>query len=58
MPRRDANWISTEIERLISGADLDEALIKQMSSEERALFEVSIIDALNGVTREGQHRLR
>jgi len=58
VPRRDANWISIEIERLIAGVDLNEALIKQMSSEERALFEVSIIDALNEGNREGQHRLR
>ena len=29
-----------------------------MSSEERALFEVSLIDALNRGTREEQHRLR
>jgi hypothetical protein len=29
-----------------------------MSGEDRALFEVSIIDALNRGTREGQHRLR
>jgi hypothetical protein len=56
--RPDANWISTEIERLSAGADLDERLMKQMSSEERVLFEVSVIDALNGGNREAQHRLR
>jgi hypothetical protein len=29
-----------------------------MSAEDRALFEVSLIDALNSSTRERQHRLR
>ncbi len=56
--RDDPKWVSREIERLCSGEDLNEPLIKQMSAEERALFEVSIIDALNSTTREGQHRLR
>ncbi len=56
--RDDPKWVSREIERLCSGEDLNELLIKKMSAEERALFEVSIIDALNSTTREGQHRLR
>lgn len=56
--RRDPKWAAREIERLCSGEDPNEPLIKQMSAEDRALFEVSIIDALNGATREGQHRLR
>ena len=54
----NANWVSQEIERLCSGEDLDDAAIKQMSAEERALFEVSVIDALNKCSREDQHRLR
>ena len=56
--RRDPKWVSREVERLCSGEDLSEPLIKQMSAEDRALFEVSLIDALNSKTREGQHRLR
>jgi hypothetical protein len=54
----DASWVSQEIVRLCSGEDLDDAAIKRMSGEERALFEVSIIDALNKCSREDQHRLR
>jgi len=55
---RDPKWVSREIERLCSGQDPNEPLIKQMSAEDRALFEVSVIDALNNRMREGQHRLR
>lgn len=55
-PERE--WVSLEIERLCSGQDPNDPLIKQMSDEDRALFEVSLIDALNSRTREGQHRLR
>ena len=56
--RRDPKWVSREIERLCSGVGPSAPLIKRMSAEDRALFEVSIIDALNGGTRECQHRLR
>lgn len=56
--RRDPKWVSREIERLCSGEEPDAPLIRHMSIEDRALFEVSIIDALNRGTREGQHRLR
>lgn len=55
---RDPKWVSCEIERMCSGRDANEPLIKQMSAAERALFEVSVIDALNNRTREDQHRLR
>lgn len=55
---RDPKWVSREIERLCSGQDPNEPLVKQMSAEDRVLFEVSVIDALNNRTREGQHRLR
>lgn len=55
---RDPKWVQQEIERLCAGQDPSESLIKQMSAEDRALFEVSVIDALNNRTREGQHRLR
>jgi hypothetical protein len=56
--RRDPKWVLREVERLCLGEDPSEPLIKQMSAEDRALFEVSLIDALNSSTREGQHRLR
>jgi hypothetical protein len=55
---RDPKWVQREIERLCAGQDPSESLIKQMSAEDRALFEVSVIDALNNRTREGQHFLR
>jgi len=55
---RHPKWVSREVERLCAGEDPNEPLIKQMSPEDRALFEVSLIDALNSSTREGQHRLR
>jgi hypothetical protein len=56
--RRDPKWVSREVERLCSGEDPSEPRIKQMSAEDRALFEVLLIDALNSSTRERQHRLR
>lgn len=56
--RRDPKWVSREIERLCSGQDPKEPLIKHMAAADRALFDVSIIDALNDHTREDQHRLR
>jgi hypothetical protein len=55
--RRD-DWASAEIERLCSGSASNETFNRRMSTEERALFEVGLIDALNGRTREEQHRLR
>ncbi len=54
----DPKWVSREVERLCSGDDPNPRLIKQMSAEDRALFEVSLIDALNSGTREARHRLR
>ena len=50
--------VTHEVERLCSGEDPSEPLIKRMSAEDRALFEVSLIDALNSGTRERQHQLR
>jgi hypothetical protein len=58
VPRRDHKRVLTEIERLCSGEDPDELLIKQMTAEERALFDVSIIDSLNKDSPEDRHRLR
>ena len=50
--------VSLEIERLCSEQTSTEPLIKQMTVEERVLFEVSVIEALNNRSRESQHRLR
>lgn len=56
--RCDPKAVSREIERLCAGETPNDALIRDMSAEERALFEVSIIDALNSAAREGQDMLR
>lgn len=56
--RADAAWAEREIDRLRAGEPADESLIKQLSPEDRAMFEVSVIDALNKASREDQHRLR
>ena len=56
--RSDPRWVLREVERMCSGEDQSEPMIRQMTAEDRALFEVSIIDALNNRTREAQHRLR
>lgn len=56
--RGDPQRVSCEIDRLCSGEDPNGDLIKRMTPADRALFEVSIIDALNNRSREGQHRLR
>ena len=55
--RRDQKWVSREIERLCAGHPPNE-MIKKMSPEDRVLFEVSVIDALNSRSRESQHLLR
>lgn len=50
--------ILEEVERLRAGDYLDESLLRRMSTEERALFEIALIDALTEWPREDQHRLR
>ncbi|MEK6409889.1 MAG: hypothetical protein AABN34_23445 [Acidobacteriota bacterium] len=55
---RDPQWVLREIERLCSGEDRVESLIKHMSAEDRALFDVTIIDSLNKPSRDDQDRLR
>ncbi|MCI0485475.1 MAG: hypothetical protein L0229_02630 [Blastocatellia bacterium] len=47
-----------EIERLRTGGEMDETLIRKMSPEDKAIFEVGLIDALTKWPREDQHRLR
>jgi hypothetical protein len=50
--------IMEKVERLRKGGQLDETFLRGMSSEERALFEIVLIDALSEWPREDQHRLR
>ena len=47
-----------EIERLRAGGEIDEKFIRLMSAEDKALFEIALIDALTKWPREDQHRLR
>ena len=50
--------MAVEIEMLRDGGKLDEAYLRRMSAEDKALFEVQLIDALTKWPREDQHRLR
>ena len=54
----DAAWVEREISRLGAGEAPSEPLLKHLTAEDRALFEVSMIDALNKGPREAQRRLR
>ena len=47
-----------ELARLRDGEEMDVSLIENMSAEERALFEIVLIDALTKWPRDDQHRLR
>ena len=47
-----------EIARLSSGGDLDQVFVRSLLGEDKALFEVALIDALTGLPRELQHPLR
>jgi hypothetical protein len=50
--------ILEEVERLRAGGQLDESLIRRFTSEERALFEIALIDALTESSRKDQNHLR
>jgi hypothetical protein len=54
----DRGKMAVEIELLRDGGKMDEAHLRRMSAEEKALFEVQLIDALTKWPREDQHRLR
>ncbi|HSB10306.1 MAG TPA: hypothetical protein VLM38_12535 [Blastocatellia bacterium] len=56
--RMNAALVEREIGRLRAGEVVDDSFIKQLSPEDRAMFEVFVIDALNKASREDQHRLR
>jgi len=47
-----------EIARLVAGGELDETFVRRLLGEDKALFEVTLIDALTGLSRELQHPLR
>ena len=56
--RLDREGAYREVVRLRDGGRLDDSLIERMSSEERALLEVALIDALTEWPRDDQHKLR
>ncbi|HKP85775.1 MAG TPA: hypothetical protein VJZ26_06750 [Blastocatellia bacterium] len=56
--RLDRKGAFREVVRLRDGGKLDECLIENMSAEERALFEIALIDALTEWPRDDQHKLR
>ena len=47
-----------EINRLKAGGELDKAMLKSFSAEDKVLFEVTLIDALSELPRDQQHMLR
>ncbi len=47
-----------EVARLSAGGELDEAFVGSLLGEDKAFFEVALIDALTGLPRELQHPLR
>jgi hypothetical protein len=56
--RLDREGLSLELARLRDGGGLNVSLIESMSAEQRALFEIVLIDALTKWPRDDQHRLR
>ena len=46
------------IEKLRDGGHIDDTSMRRMSAEDKALFEVQLIDALTKWPREDQHQLR
>jgi len=47
-----------EIARLRAGGELEDSFLRRLLGEDKALFEVALIDALSGLPRELQHPLR
>jgi hypothetical protein len=50
--------VLVEVERLRAGGEFDDSLVRGLSRDQRALFEVVLIEALTTGTREERHRLR
>ncbi len=47
-----------EIERLRAGGEFDDSIIRALTRDQRALFEIVLIEALTTGSREDRHRLR
>lgn len=54
----DKSKMNAEIERLRDGGSISQEYLRRMTAEEKALFEVQLIDALTKWPREDQHQLR
>ena len=54
----DRGRMAVVIEQLRDGGYLDPSSLRRMSPEDKALFEVQLIDALTKWPREDQHQLR
>lgn len=50
--------VAEEIERLRGGGEFNETWLRKLSAEDRALFEIMLIDSLTKWSREDQHQLR
>jgi hypothetical protein len=50
--------VLSEISRLRAGGELNDAWVRNLSIEDKAMFEVALIDSLTELPREQQHRLR
>ena len=58
LPRVGQQAVLREIARLRAGGEMEESFIRSLLGEDKALFEVALIDALSGLPRELQHPLR
>ncbi|MFP5261693.1 MAG: hypothetical protein ACLGJB_07285 [Blastocatellia bacterium] len=54
----DSGRMVVELERMRAGESIDEEHMRRMSAEDKAMFEVQLIDALTKGSREDRHRLR
>jgi hypothetical protein len=54
----DSEGAFREIAKLRDGGEFNDCLIENLSAEERALFEIALIDALTEWPRDDQHKIR
>jgi hypothetical protein len=54
----DSGRMVVELERMCAGGGINEEHLRRMSAEDKAMFEVQLIDALTKGSREDRHRLR
>jgi hypothetical protein len=50
--------VLVEVERLRAGGEFDDSLVRGLTRDQRAFFEVVLIEALTTGSREDRHRLR